>query len=203
MTGEDTLVSPAPSGDTIAVLLAAGAGSRFRGPTHKLLAPLPGDEGRTVFETSLASALNAGFERVIVVTGAADIPAPLVRDSRVVLVHNHRWSEGQAHSVWVGIAEAQRLGANAVVVGLADQPFVQPEAWRRVAASDSPIAVATYAGRRGNPVRLAASTWGLLPTTGDSGARDLMAMRPELVSQVDCPGSAADIDTEEDLAQWT
>ncbi|MFM8482130.1 MAG: NTP transferase domain-containing protein, partial [Actinomycetota bacterium] len=111
MTGEDTLVSPAPSGDTIAVLLAAGAGSRFRGPTHKLLAPLPGDEGRTVFETSLASALNAGFERVIVVTGAADIPAPLVRDSRVVLVHNHRWSEGQAHSVWVGIAEAQRLGA--------------------------------------------------------------------------------------------
>ena len=188
---------------SIAILLAAGAGSRFRGPTHKLLAPLPGDDARTIFETSLSVALAAGFSKVIVVSGAADIPAPLVRDPRVVLVHNHRWSEGQAHSLTVGIAEAQRLGATAVVVGLADQPFISSEAWRLVAASESPIAVATYGGRRGNPVRLAASTWALLPTTGDTGARDLITLRPELVSQVDCPGSAADIDTEEDLAQWT
>jgi CTP:molybdopterin cytidylyltransferase MocA len=188
---------------TIAILLAAGAGSRFRGPTHKLLASLPGEEDRTIFEVSLSVALTAGFSKVIVVSGAADIPAPLVRDPRVVLVHNHRWSEGQAHSLNVGIAEAQRLGATAVVVGLADQPFISAEAWRLVATSDSPIAVATYGGRRGNPVRLAASTWALLPTTGDTGARDLITLRPELVSQVDCPGSAADIDTEEDLAQWT
>lgn len=188
---------------TIAILLAAGAGSRFRGPTHKLFAPLPGDEDRTIFEASLSVVLAAGFEKVIVVSGAADIPAPLVRDPQVVLVHNHRWSEGQAHSLTVGIAEAQRLGATAVVVGLADQPFITTEAWRLVANTESPIAVATYGGRRGNPVRLAASTWALLPTTGDTGARDLITLRPELVSQVDCPGSAADIDTEEDLAQWT
>ena len=188
---------------TIAILLAAGAGSRFLGPVHKLLTPLPGEDNRTIFETSLDVVLNAGFQQVVVVSGAADIPAPMVRDPRVVLVHNHRWGEGQAHSVNVGIAEAKRLGATAVVVGLADQPFVEPEAWRLVAASESPIAVATYRGRRGNPVRLADSTWPLLPTTGDTGARDLMTLRPELVSQVDCPGSAADIDTEEDLAQWT
>jgi len=198
-----TAEAPPPTESTVAVLLAAGAGSRFRGPTHKLLASLPGEEDRTIFEVSLSVALAAGFSKVIVVSGAADIPAPLVRDPRVVLVHNHRWSEGQAHSLTVGIAEAQRLGASAVVVGLADQPFISAEAWRLVATSDSPIAVATYGGRRGNPVRLAASTWALLPTTGDTGARDLITLRPELVSQVDCPGSAADIDTEEDLAQWT
>lgn len=188
---------------TIAILLAAGAGSRFLGPDHKLLTSLPGEDNRTIFETSLESVLNAGFHQVVVVSGAADIPAPMVRDPRVVVVHNHRWSDGQAHSLTVGITEAKRLGATAVVVGLADQPFVLPEAWRLVAASQSPIAVATYRGRRGNPVRLADSTWALLPTTGDTGARDLITMRPELVSQVDCPGSAADIDTEEDLAQWT
>lgn len=186
---------------TVPILLAAGAGSRFLGPVHKLMASLP--DNRTVFEASLASVLEAGFEHVVVVSGAAEIPAPMVRDQRVVLVHNHRWRDGQAHSLTVGIAEAQRLGATAVVVGLADQPFVEPEAWRLVAASDGPIAVATYHGRRGNPVRLAAATWALLPTTGDTGARDLITLRPELVSQVDCPGSAADIDTKEDLAQWT
>jgi CTP:molybdopterin cytidylyltransferase MocA len=103
----------------------------------------------------------------------------------------------------MGIREAQRLNASAVVVGLADQPFVTAEAWRRVAQAHTPIAVAAYFGRNGNPVRLHESIWELLPKSGDSGARDLIRLRPELVSQVDCPGSAADIDTQEDLAQWT
>jgi CTP:molybdopterin cytidylyltransferase MocA len=103
----------------------------------------------------------------------------------------------------MGIREAQRRNASAVGVGLADQPFVTAEAWRRVAHAPTPIAVATYFGRNGNPVRLHESIWELLPKSGDSGARDLIRLRPELVSQVDCPGSAADIDTQEDLAQWT
>ena len=34
--------NPAPPSTTAAVLLAAGGGTRFLGPTHKLLAPLRG-----------------------------------------------------------------------------------------------------------------------------------------------------------------
>ncbi|KGA07152.1 MAG: hypothetical protein GM46_9270 [actinobacterium acAcidi] len=195
--------SHSPPSDTVAVLLAAGAGSRFLGSEHKLLATLPHADGKSIFETSLQQVLEAGFATVIVVTGAAEIPAAMLAHRNIVVVHNNWWTDGQSGSVLMGIREAQRLNANAVVVGLADQPFVTAEAWRRVAQATSPIAVATYFGRNGNPVRLHESIWELLPKSGDSGARDLIRLRPELVSQVDCPGSAADIDTQEDLAQWT
>jgi CTP:molybdopterin cytidylyltransferase MocA len=197
--------APRHPDDTVAVLLAAGSGSRFAGTTHKLHAPL---RGRTVSAWALDAVLAAGFRHVVVVTGATapDLESAEVttaQGAQVHVVHNDRWQEGQATSVRAGIAAARALGARAVVVGLADQPFVRPDAWTAVAARSSPLAVATYAGRRGNPVRLAAEIWDLLPSDGDEGARSLMRLRPELVEEVPCQGSAADIDTLEDLDRWT
>ena len=118
--------SHSPPTDSVAVLLAAGAGSRFLGSEHKLLATLPNTDGKSIFQTSLQQVLEAGFATVIVVTGAAEIPATMLAHRNVVVVHNNRWADGQSGSVLTGIREAQRLNARAVVVGLSDQPFVTP-----------------------------------------------------------------------------
>jgi molybdenum cofactor cytidylyltransferase len=182
--------------DVVALVLAAGAGTRFSGPGHKLDARI--GEG-TVLDHAVESAVAAGIGPVVVVT-AGQVTTTL--PASVVHIVNERWAEGQMTSLRAGIDTARDLGAATVVVGLGDQPFVTPEAWRAVAATDAPIAVATYRGRRGHPVRLGAETWDLLAAGGDEGARTLMRLRPDLVAEVPCEGSPIDIDTAEDLRRW-
>jgi nicotine blue oxidoreductase len=189
---------------TAAIVLAAGGGSRYRasgGDSHKLLAPYL---GRTVVEWSIESAAAANLDATYVVRGATDLPVPALAAGSVRFVRNERWQEGIATSLQAGIARARRDGHAAVVVGLGDQPLVLAEAWRRVAAASSaPVAVATYEGQRGNPVRLSSLVWPLLPGAGDEGARVVMRRRPDLVVEVPCPGRSADIDTVGDLHEWS
>jgi molybdenum cofactor cytidylyltransferase len=180
---------------TLAVVLAAGGGSRFASPEHKLLAPV---KGRQVVVWAVEAAVDSGLP-VLVVTGAVDLAGVLPPGAATC--HNADWAAGQATSLNAALGAA--AGHDAVVVGLGDQPFVEAEAWRLVAAAGGPVVVATYEGRRGNPVRLGAEVWPLLPATGDEGARVLMRERPELVSGVACPGNPADIDTVGDLERWS
>jgi len=186
------------------VLLAAGGGSRFiasGGQGHKLLT---GYLGRPLVEWAIESVVAADLAATYVVRGAVELPEPSVARGKLRLVDNPRWAEGIATSLQAGIAAARNDGFTAVVVGLGDQPLVLPEAWQRVARSDAtPIAVATYRGQRGNPVRLSSLAWPLLPETGDEGARVVMRRRPDLVTEIPCPGEPGDVDTLSDLERWS
>ena len=188
--------------DVCGVLLAAGAGSRFNGSTHKLRASI---DGVAVWRRAARAAAEADYTTIIVVTGAVDLQPTADEQRRYRFVHNPNWAAGQATSLQVAVAQAASLGARFVVVGLADQPFVTAEAWRRVALANpaAPIVVATYDGVRGpNPVRLAAEFWPLLPDDGDLGAREVIRAHPLSVTEIECVGSSADIDTLEDLERW-
>jgi CTP:molybdopterin cytidylyltransferase MocA len=181
---------------TLLVLLAAGAGSRFEAAQHKLLAPLA---GRPVIEHAVAAALASGVGPLLVVAGAVALPESVTGRAGVRVVDNPAWADGQSTSLAVAIDIARTEGVDAIVVGLGDQPFVTPDAWRGIAASSSPIAVAVYDGERRNPVRLHRSVWHLIAHQGDEGARSLIQLRPDLVEPVPCTGSSADVDTVEDL----
>jgi CTP:molybdopterin cytidylyltransferase MocA len=187
----------------VAALLAAGAGSRFFADSHKLLATL---HGQPVWHHALRAVAAAGFDRVVVITGAVELhlPSDLALE-HVELRHNSKWHVGQATSLQTVVAAALEWDADTVTVGLADQPFVTTDAWRAVA--DAPaecrLVAATYDGILGpNPVRLHRSVWPLLPTDGDEGARSLLHQHPEWLCRVPCLGSVADIDTQEDLDRW-
>jgi CTP:molybdopterin cytidylyltransferase MocA len=193
---------PPASSTVAAVLLAAGAGARYAasgGDGHKLVAPF---RGRPLASWAVARAVAAAIGPVWVVTGAADLPG-LDDLEGVEILPNPRWAEGMATSLQVAVARARTEGFGALVVGLADQPLVTSEAWRRVAAAGRPIARASYGGVPGHPVRLAAEVWPALPRTGDAGARELLRAHRARIEDVACPGHPADVDTREDIQRWS
>lgn len=194
---------------TVALLLAAGRGSRFSGTTHKLTAQL---NGTSVIEHALTSALHSGIGPVLVVVGAVDLSQQIASaharapDTELMTVKNPAWRSGQASSLRAGLAHPLAEHASAAVICLGDQPYISPKAWRLVADSTADIATAHYRSaerpdRFGHPVKLARATWQHLPRTGDDGARHLLRDAPTPVERVPCPGSPRDIDTQEDLTR--
>lgn len=176
--------------------MAAGEGSRFSGKSHKLLADL---SGRPVVWWAARHAALAGFDEVVVISGAVDLADVLPQE--VTIIENHDWADGQSRSLQVAARYGDLVGHDVLVVGLGDQPLVPPQVWRDLGEAEGPIVTASFGGERRPPVRLEADVWPLLPLEGDEGARALMRLRPELVSEIVCEGNPADIDTIEDLTR--
>ena len=197
---------PSPTGGALprgicAVVLAAGAGSRFGG--GKLLAPF-GDG--TLIEATLLGLREAPVDETIVVVGDdAEGLRGICEHHGVSIAENPDWAEGMATSVRKGLASCSPE-ARAAVVALADQPLVGAKAVERLVRAHeegAKVAVATYGGRRRNPALFARETWSMLgeELSGDEGARGFLRRHPELVTEVPCDDVAdpTDVDTVVDL----
>jgi CTP:molybdopterin cytidylyltransferase MocA len=187
--------------DVAIAMLAAGRGSRLRSDLPK---PLVEVRGRALGSWALAAATASGLRPVVLVVGHRGGTVARIAPEGVLIVRARRWRRGIARSLRAALEALDPWAqVGAVAVGLADQPLVGAEAYRRLAgayAAGASIAVATYHGRRGNPVLLARSVWPRARRLdGDVGARALM--NEEVVVEVDCSdtGSAADVDTLDDL----
>ena len=161
-----------------AIVLAAGAGSRFGGAKQALLLP---EVLRRLRESSV--------DRVVVVTGAH----PVESDARVVRCPD--WERGPGASLRCGLATLDD-NVEAAVVVLADGPDLSPaavdrvlDAWRDGAGE---VVAASYAGDRGHPVVLDRSVW---PRVPDEGAR---ALEPALVPCDDL-GPPGDVDAADEV----
>lgn len=188
-------------GTVAAIVLAAGQGTRFGGERPK---PCVEFRGRPLVVHALDAAVASGLGPVVLVVGHAADEVARCATPGVELVVNPRYERGIATSLHAGLEWLAARGVvHAAVVGLADQPLVGSEAWRRVGAAyhaGASLAVATYGGERGNPVLIGRELWPeALALQGDEGARQIM--RRHQVVEVDCSGTGrpADIDEPADL----
>jgi nicotine blue oxidoreductase len=158
-----------------AVVLAAGAATRFGAPKQRVFLP-----------RVLDRLAQSPVDEVVVVAGAHGLEA-----SGVTVVECAQWERGPGASLRCGLTELG-AGVEAAVVCLADGPYLAPEAVRRILtawrAGAGSVVAASYAGERGHPVVLGRAAWDSVP---DEGMRAL----PATLVPCDDLGPPGDIDT--------
>jgi CTP:molybdopterin cytidylyltransferase MocA len=161
-----------------AVVLAAGASTRFGSPKQRIL-----------LEPVLERVRASSVDDVVVVLGAHAV------ETHARTVECPEWALGPGASLRCGLAALPGETEAAVVV-LADGPELSPGSIDRVIAawrdSETEVVAATYGGVRSHPVLVARSCWDVIP---DDGARSLQA------HTVPCDdlGAPGDVDVPSDL----
>lgn len=191
--------NPPPSQRCIALVLAAGRGTRFG--SDKRLARL--SDGRTLLAATL-SRVQAQFAEVWVVIRADDDPRALGLGSDVKLVRAAQAADGMGASLAAGMAALAGSDAQAVAVLLADMPWIKASTLGRLAnaAHAELIVMPCVAGRRGHPVLFGRRFWGeLMRVCGDRGGRQVLNANPQACRQLDVDDHAVllDVDTPQDL----
>lgn len=182
-----------------AVMLAAGAGARFG--SGKLDAVLDGEAVGTRSWRTLS-----GFDwkaSGIVVPPA--VPA-FATDSGAMLIANPDAAGGMASSLQHAVRFARQAGADALLVALADMPFVRAETIAALAAAhdgddpDAASAVLYPNSSAGAPSLFGRGCFeALLTIKGDQGAGAYLGRRSVVTISVD-PSELRDIDRPADIA---
>jgi nicotine blue oxidoreductase len=168
------------SGSLGAVVLAAGAATRFGSPKQLLFLP-----------RVLEVLGKAPVDEIVVVAGAHGLPE--LTGARVV--DCPEWERGPGTSLRCGLRALSEDVEVAAVV-LADGPALSREAVVRVVqawrAGAGDVVAASYGGNRGHPLAVGRVLWGSVPDEG------LRALEPALVPCDDL-GHPGDVDRLEDL----
>jgi CTP:molybdopterin cytidylyltransferase MocA len=193
-----------------AVVLAAGAGSRFsEQPGAKLLAQVGGEP---ILARVLREVRAFGPETTIVVLGrGGDTIVEALDWHDELRVRNHDPDRGISSSLQMGIDALRVLPdeVDGAFIVLGDQPGLRADVMRDLRAAAERESLAERAvivprydrpGAR-NPVLLLRAAWSWVDElAGDSGLGRLIESRPGSVLHVPAAGTMPDVDTPEDLS---
>jgi molybdenum cofactor cytidylyltransferase len=183
------------------ILLAGGGSTRFGDP--KMLLEW---RRKSLIRHSAETALAAGLDPLVVVTGAVDEPVrQALAGLPVVFAHNPDWQQGQSTSVRAGLRAVPGT-TGAVVFLLADQPFLTAELLRELAAryrSTLALVTAPRVGEeRANPVLFDRDLFAeLMALEGDTGGRAIFGQHPVDYLDWNDERLLLDIDRPEDYAR--
>lgn len=189
--------------DLHAIVLAAGAATRFGSP--KQLARI-GD--RPLLSLITARAAEVVGHALIVVVGAhAAELSPLLRHTPACIVVNRLWREGLGSSIRAGVARLPP-SCQGVMLVLADQARVTADDLRRLAAAwrrqPLSIAAARYGTTIGVPAIFPRYLFAELgELKGDIGAKRLLKRHSDFLTKVQISSAAFDLDTPADLLELT
>ncbi len=191
-----------PEASIAAIILAAGASTRFGSPKQLL-----NWRGQPLLRHVILQALAAPVGEIIVVLGAhyARV-APITHGLPVLLAYNSHWRAGLGGSVGLGL-RALRQDAAAAIFLVADQPGVTSQLITRILRAHietrAPIVAPRSQRRPGNPVLFARSHFSeLMQASGDLGGRALLRRYPQHIHWVQTDdGALTDIDYPRDLDQ--
>jgi CTP:molybdopterin cytidylyltransferase MocA len=189
------------AGRTAAIVLAAGASSRFGRP--KALALL---RGRPLLLHVLDAVAAVGIVEVVVVLGHdGDQIERSLRWRSERRVRNPNPEAGLSSSLRVGLENVSSASEAALIL-LGDQPLVRVDVIERLLAgfvsAAKPIVLPRYRDGGGpNPLLVHRAAWSLAgEARSDRGFGPVLRNHPDLVVEVDVEGSNPDIDTPEELA---
>jgi molybdenum cofactor cytidylyltransferase len=187
-----------------AVVLAAGMSTRMG--SNKLLAQI---DGESMVRRVIISIEASAARPIVVVTGHDhELIGAALADTGAEIVHNPAYRDGLSTSLRKGIGAV--ASCDGAIILLADMPAISSLVIDRMIAAyelkkRGVICVATYQGRRGNPVLFDRAFFPELQTTsGDIGAREIVQKHRPLVCEVDMDddGPLTDLDTPEDVEQF-
>ncbi|NHM32691.1 NTP transferase domain-containing protein [Neobacillus terrae] len=186
----------------IGVLLAAGQSRRMG--RNKLNLPFgPGLLGSCAFGTALESKLSFVFT---VTNGIRtdEWLSPFLKNIRWKKVSITEGATGQSESLKAGLREAEKSGAEAIMILLADQPFISTAMLNQLLAAYKQVGQEWIVSAADNgickpPVIFSKKFFSRLATLeGDQGARNILRHH-EKVLRVELPAIAfRDIDTWKD-----
>lgn len=187
-----------------AVVLAAGGSRRMQQP--KQLMPI---DGVPLIVRTIHTVLASSAWPVVAVLGSfSDSIRPLLSKLPVQIVNNPQWEKGIGTSLRVGIEilDMFSTGLDGALVVLGDQPNLSVEALDELGRglqSRETIVAARYAGVVGAPAIFGRSFFPeLLSLPDQMGAQRLLREHAAVVTPLDLPELATDLDTPEDYQRF-